>query len=113
MDIIKAKQLKWTGDSRKVVQDFPALAQREIGFELWNVQMGAEPSDFKPMPDIGKGVEEIRVWVESGTYRVIYIARLGEAVYVLHAFQKKVQRTSQKDIQLARVRLEQLLRDRR
>jgi len=61
------------------------------------------------MPSIGVGVEEIRVWVESGTYRVIYIARLLEAVYVLHAFQKKTQQTSQRDVGLARARLKELL----
>ena len=60
------------------------------------------------MPSIGPGVEEIRVWVESGTYRVIYIARKPEAVYVLHAFQKKTQRTSQSDLKLARLRLREL-----
>ena len=107
------KPLLWLGDSRKSIQSFPALAQREAGFELRNVQKGRQPSDFKPMPGVGKGVEEIRVWVDSGTYRVIYIARLTEAVYVLHAFQKKTQQTSQKDVALARARLEQLLQERK
>ncbi len=107
------KKLLWLGDSYKSLRAFPALAQREAGFELRNVQKGELPSDFKPMPDIGKGVEEIRLWVESGTYRVIYIARLAEAVYVLHAFQKKTQQTSQRDLVLARGRFEQLMRERR
>jgi phage-related protein len=107
------KPLLWLGDSRKSIQAFPALAQREAGFELRNVQKGRQPSDAKPMPSIGKGAEEIRVWVESGTYRVIYIARLAEAVYVLHAFQKKTQQTNQRDLALARTRLEQLLRERK
>jgi phage-related protein len=62
------------------------------------------------MPSIGAGVEEIRVWVESGTYRVIYLARLADAVYVLHAFQKKTQKTAQSDIALARERLQKHLR---
>jgi len=64
------------------------------------------------MPTIGKGVEEIRIWVESGTYRVIYIARLQESVYVLHAFKKTTQQTSERDIRLAKTRLTQLLRER-
>ena len=68
-----------------------------------------QPSDSKPMPSIGPGVEEIRIWVESGTYRVIYIARRPEAVYVLHAFQKKSQATSKRDLALARKRLAELL----
>ena len=107
------KPLLWLGDSRKAIQAFPALAQREAGFELRNVQKGRQPSDSKPMLGIGKGVEEIRVWVESGTYRVIYIARFAKAVYVLHAFQKKTQQTNQRDLALARARLEQLLRERK
>jgi phage-related protein len=65
--------------------------------------------DFKPMPSIGKGVEEIRIWEESGTYRVIYTARLADAVYVLHAFQKKSQATSKRDIETARQRLLKLI----
>jgi phage-related protein len=88
------KPVEWLGDSYKALQAFPADAQREAGFELWNVQRGIPPGDFKPMPAIGPGVEELRVWVESGTYRVIYIARLAEAVYVLHVFQKKSQQTN-------------------
>jgi len=107
------KKLLWLGDSFKSLCEFPALARHEAGFELRNVQRGDQPSDCKPMPSIGKGVEEIRVWAESGTYRVIYIARLAEAVYVLHAFQKKTQQTNQRDLALARTRLEQLLRERK
>ncbi|MEO7030320.1 MAG: type II toxin-antitoxin system RelE/ParE family toxin [Acidobacteriaceae bacterium] len=106
------KRLLWVGDSRKSIRGFPALAQHSAGFELKKVQNGLQPSDSKPLPAVGTGVEEIRVWVESGTYRVIYIARLAEAVYVLHAFQKKTQQTSQRDIELARARLEALLRSR-
>jgi phage-related protein len=106
------KPLLWVGDSRKTLQSFPRSAQRALGFELEHVQNGEQPDDSKPMPTIGKGVEEIRIWVESGTYRVIYIAKLAEAVYVLHAFQKKTQQTNQRDIELARSRLEGLLRSR-
>jgi phage-related protein len=75
--------------------------------------MGEQPSDSKPMPAVGKGTEEIRVWAESGKFRVMYIARLAEAVYVLHAFQKKTQQTSQRDVALARARLDQLLKERK
>ena len=107
------KPLLWLGDSKKTLQSFPSSARRALGFELENVQDGDQPSDSKPMPTIGRGVEEIRVWVESGTYRVIYIAKLAEAVYVLHAFQKKTQQTNQRDLALARTRLEQLLRERK
>jgi phage-related protein len=53
------------------------------------------------MPIIGKGVEEIRVWDESGIYRVVYTARMLEVIYILHAFQKKTQATSKRNIELA------------
>lgn len=74
--------------------------------------MGIQANDFKPMPSIGKGVEEVRIWAESGTYRVVYTARLAEAVYVIHAFPKKTQATSQTDIEIARERFRQLMRGR-
>lgn len=74
------------------------------------VQRGRRPDDFKPMPSIGKGVEEIRVWDDSGTFRVIYTARRAEAVYVLHCFQKRTQATSKRDIELARSRFTELMR---
>jgi phage-related protein len=64
------------------------------------------------MRSVGKGVEEIRVWDDTGTWRVIYTARLADAVYVLHAFQKKTQSTSRRDIDIARERYSQLMRDR-
>jgi phage-related protein len=77
---------------------------------LDKVQRGQQPDDFKPMPSIGRGVEEIRVWDDVGTFRVIYTARRAEAVYVLHCFQKKTQATSKRDIELARSRFTDLVR---
>jgi phage-related protein len=75
------------------------------------VQHGEQPDDFKPMPSIGQGVEEIRIWDEAGTFRVIYTARIGDTVVVLHAFQKKTQTTSKRDIELARARWAQLKKE--
>jgi len=75
------------------------------------VVSGHQPADFKPMPSVGQGVEELRVWDDAGTYRVIYIARLREAVYVLHAFQKKTRATSKRDIEVARNRFGELMRE--
>jgi phage-related protein len=66
--------------------------------------VGREPSDFKPMSDVGAGVHELRVRDRAGAFGVIYVARLGEAVYVLHAFQKKTPKTSRLDIEVARRR---------
>lgn len=73
----------------QVLAGFPRGGRQDAGYQLDKVQRNAQPDDFKPMPSIGKGVEEIRVWDDSGTHRVIYTARLADAVYVLHAFQKK------------------------
>ncbi len=65
------------------------------------------------MPSVGRGVQEIRLWDETGTYRVIYTARLANAVYVLHAFQKKTQATSNRDVELARARWSELIKEAR
>jgi phage-related protein len=89
------------------MRDFPAEARRQAGFELDAVQRGLEPSDWKPMTIIGPGVKEIRIHV-LGEWRVIYVARLADAVYVLHAFQKKTQKTRREDVELARRRYRQI-----
>jgi len=104
------KKIQFLGDSLKCLRDFPEDAKQDAGYQLDKVQRGEPPDDFKPMHSIGKGVEEIRVWDESGTYRVIYTARLVEAVYVLHAFQKKTQATSKRDIELVSKRYAELMR---
>lgn len=104
------KEIEFLGDSLKVLSDFPEDARQAAGYQLRRVQDGIPPEDFKPMTDIGKGVEEIRIWVGSGTYRVLYVARLADRVYVLHAFQKKTQETSGKDKEIAKKRFKQLLR---
>ena len=107
------KPLVFVGDSLKRLREFPEEARHDAGFQLDRVQRGQTPDDFKPMPSIGKGVEEIRIWDDSGTYRVIYTARLADAVYVLHAFQKKTQATSKRDTDIARQRLAQVMKERR
>lgn len=75
------------------------------------VQHGLAPDDAKAMPSIGAGVTELRIWDEAGTFRVVYIAKLSDAVYVLHCFQKKTQQTAKRDIDLARQRLKALLKE--
>ena len=71
----------------------PEDARHAAGNQLDKEQRGEQPDDFKPMPSIDKGVEEIRMWYDTGTYRVVYRVRLADAVYELHAFQKKTQVT--------------------
>lgn len=80
------KPVRFLGDSLKCLREFPGDARQDAGRQLDRVQRGMQPHDFKPMPRIGKGVEEIRVWDDSGTFRVIYTARLADGVDVLHAF---------------------------
>lgn len=104
------KIVTFLGDSLKCLREFPEDARQDAGYQLDKVQRGEQPDDFKPMPSIGKGVEEIRIWDESGTYRVIYTARVADRVYVLHAFQKKTQATSKRDIDTAKERFNQLMR---
>lgn len=104
------KPIVFLGDSLDKLRDFPDPVRREAGFQLDRVQHGLQPYDFKPMPTVGKGVEEIRVRDARGAYRVIYFARLKDAVYVLHAFKKKSQRTTKADIDTAKSRLTDLAR---
>ena len=82
-----------------------------MGYQLDKVQNGQEPSDWKPVPSVGEGIKEIRVQDRAGIFRVIYLAKLADALYVLHCFQKKTQQTSEKDISLARKRYQELMRD--
>lgn len=106
------KELKWMGGSRKDISCFPDEAKRAAGYQLLRLQLGQEPADWKPMQGIGNGVHEIRIRKESGAFRVIYVAKFEEAVYVLHAFQKKTQKTTQPDIDLARERFKEMVRER-
>jgi phage-related protein len=107
------KEIEFLGDSLKAIVNFPRNARQAAGRQLAKVQNGNPPDDFKPMPDIGKGVEEIRVRDQSGIYRVIYTARLADAIYILHAFQKKTMQTSNQDIEVARKRFKKLMRGER
>ena len=92
------------------MRDFPNDARREAGHELYQVQKGHDPSDWKPMPTIGAGVREIRIRDADGAYRVIYVATFADAIHVLHAFQKTSRKTAQRDLDLAMTRLRQLKR---
>jgi phage-related protein len=103
------KPLRWLGNSRAAVRAFPRNARRDAGYQLFRVQTGVDPSDWKPMTRVGSGVREIRIHTH-GEYRVLYVATRPEAVYVLHAFAKKRQGTPKLDVDLARARLKELSR---
>ncbi len=102
------KAIGFIGRALDDLRAFPAEARRAAGYQLDRVQRGLEPDDWKPMASIGPGVREIRVREDSGAFRVIYVATFGDAVYVLHAFQKKTQQTAKRDIDLASARLREL-----
>jgi phage-related protein len=102
------KRVRFLGDSLRAIKAFPVESRKAAGFELKRIQSGLAPNDSKPMPAVGQGVEEIRIWGESGTFRVMYTARMDDFVYVLHAFQKKTQQTNKRDLKLARERFEQI-----
>jgi phage-related protein len=102
----------WLGASLSNVRSFPKAARGEAGYQLYKIQNGIEPSDWKMMPAVGSGVQEIRIHA-GNEYRIMYVARLAEAVYVLHAFEKKTQKTTRSDVEIARVRFQSLMSMRR
>jgi phage-related protein len=108
---MEIKPLDFQGDALDALRTFPSSARREGGHQLDKVQRGLEPDDWKPMPSIGSGVSEIRIWDEAGTFRVIYVAKFVDAVYVLHCFQKKTEKTSPQDIELAKKRYKALVKE--
>ena len=101
----------WISSSREDVRDFSESARRKAGLELRALQRGDAPTDIKPMASFGPGVMEIRVHV-GDAYRIFYVAKFSEGIYVLHAFQKKTQRTSQKDIHFGQQRYRLMIRNR-
>lgn len=106
------KDLEFRGSSREELIEFPSSAKKDAGYELDRVQRGLEPFDWKPMKTIGAGVREIRIKQDGGAFRVIYVAKFEEAIYVLHAFEKKSQKTPQKSIAIAQNRYRELVTER-
>jgi phage-related protein len=104
------KPLSFLGTSLDGLRAFPVAVRRESGHQLDRVQRGLEPDDWKPMPSLGPGAREVRIRDQTGAFRVIYIATRPEAVYVLHAFQKKTQTTPKRDLELAEARFRELVR---
>lgn len=102
------KQLEWLGSSRSDLKSFEEDARREAGHQLLFVQMGLEPTDWKPMPSVALGVNEIRIHKRTAN-RVLYVAKFANAIYVLHCFVKKTQKTDPRDIEIARKRYAELV----
>lgn len=98
------KEIRWIGSSYEDLLAFPPEPRREAGFQLGKVQAGLDPTNWKPFNEVGAGTREIRIEDESGAYRVIYVAKFEEAIYVLHCFQKKSQTTARQDKSIAEAR---------
>ncbi|PKP77376.1 MAG: hypothetical protein CVT81_09940 [Alphaproteobacteria bacterium HGW-Alphaproteobacteria-3] len=109
----KKKQAVFEGDTLDELLSFPPPAREAAGFQIYLVELGRDPDDWKPMKTIGPGVREIRVAGADGQFRVIYVAKFEEAVYVLHAFSKKTQKTPQRNLDIAAARYKALVKRRR
>ena len=105
------KPVEFRGSSLDDLRAFPPAAKREAGHQLDQVQNGQDPDDWKPMNTVGQGVREVRIRDASGAFRIIYIAKFADAIYVLHCFQKKTERTSKADLDLAAKRYRDLLKE--
>lgn len=106
------KNIIFMGTSLFDIKNFPDNIKQDAGYQLHRVQTGQMPTDFKFMPSIGSSVIEIRLKDNHGIYRVIYTAKFDDGVYVLHAFNKKSQKTPKADIELAKTRLKQISQQR-
>ena len=105
------KLLEFIGSSKDDLRAFTLSARREAGHKLDQVQHGHEPDDWKPIKTIGPGVQEIRIQDVSGTFRVVYVAKFADTVYVLHCFKKTTQKTSKPDLDLAKKRYRDLMKE--
>jgi phage-related protein len=109
--ITTSKPVEFRGSALEDLRAFPEAARREAGYQLDQVQHGRKPDDWKPVSTIGRGVREIRIRDAAGAFRVMYLAKFDDAVYVLHCFQKKTQKTSKADLNLAAQRYRDLLKE--
>lgn len=109
----KEKEIRWVGSSYDDILNFPDEPRRKAGFQLGKVQAGLEPENWKPFNDVGAGTKEIRVTDSSGIFRLMYVAKFEEAVYVLHCFQKKTEATAKHDKDIAEARYRAVVRERK
>jgi phage-related protein len=102
------KAIIFVGEALEELKTFPESARKEAGVQLYRVQLGMNPADWKPMTTIGTGVREIRIRDSRGAFRVIYVVRRQDVIYVLHCFQKKSQKTDRRDLSVAIQRLKEI-----
>ncbi|WP_394672133.1 type II toxin-antitoxin system RelE/ParE family toxin [Limnobacter sp.] len=110
------KPIDWRGSSLTDIKDnavFTESARKEAGHQLSLIQAGLDPDDWKPFDVVGAGTKEIRINLDDGWFRVMYVAKFPEAVYVLHCFRKKTSTTSKKDKDIASARYRAVLAERK
>lgn len=107
------KEIRRMGTAYQDILEFPSESRKEAGFQLGKVQAGLDPDNWKPFDEIGSGTKEIRIRETTGFYRVIYVAKFEEAIYVLHCFQKKTEATTKHDKAIAEVRYRAIIVERR
>ena len=95
----------WEGDSREVLHSFPDGVRQNLGFQLWQLQQGERPRDYRPLPSIGTGVFELRDQDERAWYRVVYLSRINNVIHILHCFEKKSREMPRRDFEKAKQRL--------
>src|SRR5436309_473843 len=105
---VRLADVVWLGDSLQILRQFPESVQGDLGYALEQVQRGQMPQDSKPMRTVGQGVYELRDQDERGWYRIFYLKKIEDVIYVLHCFEKKTAQTEQKDINVAKQRLKRL-----
>lgn len=105
------KPVEFRGSSLDDLRVFPMAARHEAGHQIDQVQHGQDPDDWKPMNTVGQGVREIRIRDAVGAFRIIYVAKLADTVYVLHCFQKKTAKTGKPDLDLAAKRYRDLRKE--
>lgn len=110
--VTKQKTIRWIGSTYSDLVAFPGEARRLLGYQLGLVQLGFDPRDWKPFESVGAGVREIRVRIDNNQYRSIYVAKFDEAIYVLHCFMKKEEKTSRHDVEIAKIRYKEVLKSR-
>ena len=96
--------IAWEGDSREVLQSFPDGVKQNLGFQLWQLQQGERPRDYRPLQSIGSGVFELRDQDERGWYRVVYLSRIDDVIHVLHCFEKKGREMARREFETAKRR---------
>ena len=98
-------QLHWVGDTKEVLSSFPPAIKSEFGYSLRRMQLGLKPDcAARRMESVGRGVWELKAADERTWYRVIHLARVGNVIYILHAFEKDSRKTDRRDLEIAKSR---------